>query len=248
MADHSPETAETPAGLIRGIIGTLAFAAGFEGVVMTMHGDFAIGAAGIVGCVALSSLAYKWPNIHDRLARRGVTIATNTAATIWVAMVLLLIIALAYSPLLTRTAVVAPLPAVVPTAAPLAPVSLDSTILTAQRRETFRQAAFSADNLGVSRVRVIAVISEPETTKFASDLVGLFIESGFQPYDFGRGDYVGAPKTHRLASGITIIAPAPSIGAEAVRVAFERIGIQTRRVADRDRTDDYLIVEVGPVR
>jgi len=126
--------------------------------------------------------------------------------------------------------------------------TLNSAFLTPERRETFRQAAYSADNLGVNRVSIVAVVSESETARFARDLVDLFIVSGFQPYDFGHGDYVGAPKTRRLAAGITIIAPAPSIGAEAVRVAFERIGIQTRRVADRDRTDDYLIVEVGPAR
>lgn len=116
MADHSPETAETPAGVIRGIIGTLAFAAGFEGVVMIMHADFAIGIVGITASVALSTLAYKWPAIHSRLAQGGITVSTNVAVIVWVAMVVALILGLAYSPILIRTTVAAPAPEVSPAA------------------------------------------------------------------------------------------------------------------------------------
>jgi hypothetical protein len=105
MADHSPETADTPAGVIRGIIGTLAFAAGFEGVVMIMHGDFVIGAVGIISSIALSTVAYKWPSIHTSLAQRGVTLSTNVAAIVWVALVVVLILGLAYSPLFVRNPV-----------------------------------------------------------------------------------------------------------------------------------------------
>jgi hypothetical protein len=74
----------------------------------------------------------------------------------------------------------------------------------------------------------------------------MFITSSFPIQDDGQGNRVGIPTTHRLAPGITISAPLPSLAAEAVRVGFERIGIQTPRSTDHSRIDDYLIVEVGP--
>jgi hypothetical protein len=91
----------------------------------------------------------------------------------------------------------------------------------------------------------IEIIAEPQSEQFAHSLVDMFIRAGFQPYDFGQSDYVGIPRTKRLTDGVTIIAPVPSIDAEAIRVGLERIGISTRREKDQSRTGEYLIVEVG---
>ena len=119
--------------------------------------------------------------------------------------------------------------------------------LTLDRRNTFKSGMLSilnaAGNLPPTKIETVA---EPQTQSFARALVDLFILSGFQPKDFGQGDYVGTPTTHRLATGITIVAPVPSLAAEALRVGFERMGIQTRRSTDHSRSDDYLVVEVGP--
>jgi hypothetical protein len=119
--------------------------------------------------------------------------------------------------------------------------------LTLDRRNTFKSGALSilnaAGNLPPTKIETVA---EPQTESFARALVDMFILSGFQPKDFGQGDYVGTPTAHRLAAGITIVAVVPSLAAEALRVGFERMGIQTRRSTDHSRTDDYLVVEVGP--
>ena len=119
--------------------------------------------------------------------------------------------------------------------------------LTLDRRNTFKSGMLSiinaAGNLPPTKIETVA---EPQTESFARALVDMFILSGSQPKDFGQGDYVGTPTTHRLATGITIVAPVPSLAAEALRVGFERVGIQTRRSTDHSRSDDYLVVEVGP--
>jgi hypothetical protein len=116
------------------------------------------------------------------------------------------------------------------------------------RQNTFRSGATSiiiaSGNLPSTKIETVA---EPESSKFANALVDMFINSGFGIQDDGQGNHVGIPTTHRLAPGITIGAPVPSLAAEALRVGFERIGIQTRRSTDRSRTGDYLVVEVGPV-
>jgi hypothetical protein len=73
----------------------------------------------------------------------------------------------------------------------------------------------------------------------------LFINSGLGIHQDELGHRVLLP-SHRLDPGITIVAPVPSLAAEAIRVGFERIGLQTRR-ATKGNNSDYLIVEVGPV-
>ena len=119
--------------------------------------------------------------------------------------------------------------------------------LTLDRNNTFKSGALSiiraSGNLPPTRIETVA---EPESSKFANALVDVFLYCGFPIQDDGQGNHVGIPTTHRLAPGITISAPAPSLAAEAVRVGFERIGIQTRRSTDHSRTGDYPIVEVGP--
>jgi hypothetical protein len=97
---HSPDTPETPEGAVRTFIGTLAFAAGFEGLSMIMHGEWAIGLAGVLGCAFLGWLTYKWPSVNRRWVGR-LTITTNKLAVLWVVTVTALILGLAYSPLVT---------------------------------------------------------------------------------------------------------------------------------------------------
>jgi len=119
--------------------------------------------------------------------------------------------------------------------------------LTFGRVTTFKSGALSVINAsGNLPSTKIETVAEPESSKFANALVDVFIISGFPIQDDGQGNRVGIPTTHRLAPGITIAAPVPSLAAEAVRVGLERMGIQTRRSIDHSRTGDYLIVEVGP--
>jgi hypothetical protein len=112
--------------------------------------------------------------------------------------------------------------------------------------QAFHQAIHSVDNLGVNFSRLVSIVAEEGSAPFARELVGIFIAASWTPEDHGgNGEYVGTPKRHRLLPGITISAPVPSGGAEAVRVAFERIGIPTRRKTDQSRADEYLIIEIG---
>jgi hypothetical protein len=105
------------------------------------------------------------------------------------------------------------------------------------------------DNLGANFSRKLSIVAEEGGAPFARALVDLLIAASWTPEDHGgNGEYVGTPKGHRLLPGVTISAPVPSGAAEAVRAAFERIGISTRRKTARSRTDEYLIVEIGPTR
>ena len=90
------------------------------------------------------------------------------------------------------------------------------------------------------------IVAESESSKFASALLDMFIYSGIGIKTDSRGSRIVGLPTHRLDPGITIVAPVPSLAAEALRVGFERIGIQTKRYIDPSRSDDYLTVEVGP--
>jgi hypothetical protein len=75
--------------------------------------------------------------------------------------------------------------------------------LTIDRKRTFKSGA---DMLGISLQQEIETISEPQTDSFSRQVVDMFIISGFRVHDFGQGDFVGTPSTHRLAAGITIVA------------------------------------------
>jgi hypothetical protein len=134
-----------------------------------------------------------------------------------------------------------------PTSSAAAAALFTPAWLTIDRQKTFKSGALSiidaARNPPPTKIETVA---EPQSESFARAVVDMFILSGFQPRDFGQGDYLGTPTTHRLAAGITIVAPVRSLGAEALRVGFQRIAIQTRRSTDHSRTDDYLVVEVGP--
>jgi hypothetical protein len=132
-------------------------------------------------------------------------------------------------------------------APPPAPTAFTPAWLTPERHNTFRVGAGSiilaSGNMPPTRMDVVA---EPESSKFASTLADMFLLSGFSIQTDDQGNRVGIPTTHRLTPGITIVAPVPSLAAEALRIGLERIGIQTRRSTDHSRTGDYLIVEVGP--
>jgi hypothetical protein len=99
--------------------------------------------------------------------------------------------------------------------------------LTLDRNNAFKSGALSiiraSGNLPGTRIETVG---EPETSKFANALVDMFIICSFPIQDDGQGNRVGIPTAHRLAPGITISAPVPSLAGEAVRVGFERIGIQ----------------------
>ena len=84
------------------------------------------------------------------------------------------------------------------------------------------------------------IVAESESGKFANALLDMFIISGVPIQTGAQGNRVVGLPTHRLDPGIAIVAPVPSLAAEAVRVGFERIGIQTRRSVDPSRSGDYL--------
>jgi hypothetical protein len=119
--------------------------------------------------------------------------------------------------------------------------------LTPDRKNVFKSGALSiinaSGNMPSTRTEIVA---EAESGKFASALADLFIFSGVAVQTGSRGNRIVGLPTHRLDPGLAIVAPVPSLAAEAVRVGFERIGIQTRRSIDPSRSGDYLIVEVGP--
>jgi hypothetical protein len=123
--------------------------------------------------------------------------------------------------------------------------------LTPDRQTVFRSGALSIINAAGNLPPVrIETVSEPEAGRFASALVDLFIISGLAIQTDAQGNRVVGVPSHRLDPGITIVAsvssPASILAAEAVRVGFERLGIQTKRATDKNRNGDYLIVEVGP--
>jgi len=131
----------------------------------------------------------------------------------------------------------------------VATVPFDPASLTPVLKEEFYRAIHSVDNLGVNFSRKVSIVAEEGGAPFARALVDIFIAASWTPEDHGgSGEYVGTPNGYRLSPGVTISAPVPSGAAEAVRAAFERIGISTRRKTDRSRADDFLIVEIGPTR
>jgi hypothetical protein len=112
----------------------------------------------------------------------------------------------------------------------------------ASRQNTFKSGALSIINAsGNMPATEIRTVSEPESGRFANILTDFFLTSSLRTYIDPQGHRVGVPAT-RLDPGINIVAPVPSLAAEAIRVGLERIGIQTRR-AKAD--GDYIIVEVG---
>ncbi len=113
--------------------------------------------------------------------------------------------------------------------------------LKPEQKEAFRQALFSIDDKGIGVSHQVELVAEDSAHARASTVRDLFANSGWNP-----GDRPEAPKDYRLAPGITVKAPVPSLAAEGVRAAFERIGVATKRATDRSRTGDYLIVEIGP--
>jgi hypothetical protein len=134
-----------------------------------------------------------------------------------------------------------------PFAPQLATSHFDLASLTSARKDEFYRAIHSVDNLGVNFSRKVSIVAEEGGALFARTLVDLLVAASWTPEDHGsNGEYVGAPNGYRLLPGVTISAPVPSGAAEAMRVAFEKIGIPTRRKTDRSRTDDYLVIEIGP--
>jgi hypothetical protein len=196
----------------------------------------------VVGVVAPLDLAIK--EYRYRAARMNTAIPTSAPKMRWRIVALLSAFLLAVVALLAYPKLSSPPVAPAP---PSAPTAFTSAWLTPDRQHTFTLGAGSivnaSGNLPSTKIETVA---EPESSKFASALVDMFIISGFPIQDDGQGNRVGIPTTHRLAPGITISAPVQSLAAEGVRVGFERIGIQTRRSTDHLRTGDYLIVEVGP--
>src|SRR5476649_381800 len=110
MADNEvPATADAA---IRGfLVGVLGFASGFESIVLLLEAKFllAVGALGMG--VALTAAGFYWPQLKPMLgpkfARTLGAIATD--ARWWIGVAGIVILGIAYSPLLERTKSAPPL-------------------------------------------------------------------------------------------------------------------------------------------